>query len=77
MFKMINAAQFMGALLEAVAMARLIDTTPRSIGPGRKSSGLRRTGKTYPYSSQRQHERNARQIAAGQISFIPNRPRAA
>ncbi len=69
MFKMINARQFMGSLLEAVAMARLINTKPHSIGPGRKTSGLRRTGRQYPHSSKRQQARYARQIEAGQIKL--------
>jgi hypothetical protein len=36
----------------------------------------RRTGKTYPHSSARQEARYARQLAAGQISFISHGPLA-
>lgn len=78
MFRMINAQQFIGSLLEAVAMARLINTTPRSIGPGRKTSGLRRTGYAHEHHcGARQQARYQRQIAAGQISFIKHGPRVA
>lgn len=36
----------------------------------------RRTGKEYPHSSARQSARYARQLAAGQISFISHGPAA-
>ena len=70
MFQIIDARQFMGSLLEAMAMANLVSTAPRSIGPGRKTSGLRRTGRKYQHSSKRQQARYARQLEAGQIKFI-------
>lgn len=35
-----------------------------------------RTGRKYPHSSKRQNDRIARQLAAGQISFIQHGPRA-
>lgn len=70
MFKMLNAKQFIGSLLEAAALARMIETKPRSFGPGRKTSGLRRTGLQYPHSSKRQQARYARQIETGQLKFI-------
>jgi len=37
----------------------------------------RATGERYPHSSARQQARYARQIAAGQITFIQHGPRAA
>lgn len=46
-------------------MAPFIKSTP----DGRYQGFRLRIGKSYPFSSRRQQERNARQFAAGQIHF--------
>lgn len=45
--------------------------------PDFKRPKTRKTGKTYPHCGARQQARYTRQLAAGQISFIPHGPRAA
>jgi hypothetical protein len=62
-----------GATLTALAFGlrnpmdemRLISTEPADF----RAPKRRRTGKTYPFSSKRQNDRYARQIAAGKLKF--------
>ncbi|MCF1453433.1 hypothetical protein [Agrobacterium vitis] len=52
-------------------MLRVVHTMSlwRSFGPGRKSSTRINTGYAHPHSSQRQRDRYARQIKAGQLNM--------
>ena len=68
-------ASMAGAILAAALIGAPAEVREQ-FGVAQPGEGKRRrTGKTYPHSSDRQKARYARQIAAGQIKFITHGPR--
>jgi hypothetical protein len=59
------ADDILNSMDDLTRMSPFITSTP----DGRYQGFRLRIGKSYPFSSRRQQERNARQLAAGQIRF--------